>query len=212
MPAVARKQTPESHQNYRTVSDERVPTRTRTPGARRWHEAPPKKSNARSTPAQAQSEENETADLRGLLDHFTGENAARALQQQKEVEARRVARKRARLRHRPFRMTILASAMAGAPLALLACLLWLKSSSLALLREDADLQKRIAATRFESERTREEIAAVNASPQVEQWAKERAWRRANQNDFDDVSKAVKPNSNDANAVAAAGANGENNAP
>jgi len=191
MPAVARKQTPESHQNYRTVSDERVPTRTRAPRVQRWHEAPPtKKSRARSTPAHAQPEENETADLRGLLDHFTGENAARTAQQQNELEERRVARKRARLRHRPFRMTILASAMSGAPLALLACLLWIKSSSLAFSRDDADLKNKIAAARFESERTREEIASVNASPQVEQWAKERGWRRANQDDFDDISKAV----------------------
>jgi len=176
-----------------------VPVRARAPRARRWHEAPPKKTGARSTPArqEANKSADETAALNDLLEHFTGENAARTAQQQKELEARRVARKRARLRHRPFRMTVLASAMVGAPLAFLACLLWMNSSSLALTRQDSDLQKQIIATRFESERTREEIASINASPQVEQWAKERGWRRASQNDFDDVSKGQKPVSADA---------------
>ena len=192
MPAVAHKQTPESHQNYRVVSDERAPTRARSPRGHRWHEAPPVvKGGARSTPARrtAAACASEKADLSDLLEHFTGENAARTAKQQKEVEALRVARKRARLRHRPFRMTILASAMAGAPLALLACLLWIKSSSLALSRQDLDLKNKIVAARSESERTSEEIASVNASPQVKQWAKERGWRRANPYDFDDVSPA-----------------------
>ena len=196
MPAVARKVAPESHQNHRTAS-ERVPARggsTPSKGAprNRWHEAPPGKAGRAggSTPS-AREQENESADLRGLLDHFSGENAARTEQKQKEVEARRTARKRDRLRHRPFRLTILATTMAGAPLAILACLLWMRSSALALSRQDAALQNKIEATRSELERTRQEIAAVNASPQVEQWAKERGWRRANQNDFDEVSKVVK---------------------
>ena len=191
MPAVARKQTPESHQNYRVVSDERAPTRARAPRGHRWHEAPPVKTGGRSIPARRQADANaaETVDLSDLLEHFTGENAARTSQQQKEVEERRVARKRARLRHRPFRMTILAGAMAGAPLTLLACLLWIKSSSLALSRQESDLKNKIVAARSESERTSEEIASVNASPQVEKWAKERGWRRANPYDFDDVSTA-----------------------
>lgn len=198
MPAVARKVTPNSHQNYRIVDDERLPERRSTPvkvapPRNRWHESPPKKTGARSTPSRARREENDSADLRGLLDHFTGENAARTQHQQKEVEARRAARKRSRLRHRPFRMTVLASAMVGAPLALLACLLWMKSSSLAFSREDETLRRKIAATRSELDRTREEITAVNASPQVGQWAKERGWRRADQNDFDNVSKFAQSN-------------------
>ena len=201
MPAVARKVAPESHQNHRTAS-ERVPARggsTPSKGApprSRWHDSPPGKNqpgNRRdegSTPS-SREQENDSADLRGLLDHFSGENAARTEQKQKEVEARRTARKRARLSHRPFRLTVLATTMAGAPLAILACLLWMRSSALALSREDAALQNKIEATRSELERTRQEIAAVNASPQVEQWAKERGWRRANQNDFDEVSKVMK---------------------
>ena len=203
MPAVAHK--PSTHQDYRAIDDERVPVRAKTPSGHRWHESPSR--NARGGSSRARQEDNDSVDLDDLLEHFTGENAARTEHQQKEVEARRLARKRARLRHRPFRMTILASAMAGAPLALLACLLWMRSSSLAYSREDADLQKQIVAARFESERTREEIAAVNASPRVELWAKQRGWRRANQNDFDDVSKVVTPNT-----VQAVGADGENNLP
>ncbi len=198
MPAVARQQTPESYQDYHTVSDERMPTRARAPRGQRWHEAPPaksgaRKSGARSTPARRQADEsaNDTADLSDLLEHFTGENAARTAQQQQEVESRRVARKRARLRHRPFRMTILASAIVGAPLGLLACLLWMNSNALALSREDISLKNRIAAARSESQRISEEIAAVTASPQAEQWARERGWHRASQNEFDDVA-TVKP--------------------
>ena len=195
MPAVARKQTPESQQNYRVVSDERVPVRARSSRVRRWHEAAPGNSSsqmagARSTPARR--DENDAADLHDLLEHFTGENAARTSQQQKEVEAHRTARKRARLRHRPFRMTILASAMAGAPLALLACLLWIKSSSLEFSRQDQNLNNKINAVRSESQRTRDEIAAINASPRVEEWARERSWRRANPYEFDNVSKGQEP--------------------
>ena len=201
MPAVARKSAPESHQNYRIVNDERVPVRKSTPAKsaasrNRWHETPPNKSNlsAKRVPAgrstHRRDQQNETVDLRGLLDHFSGENAARAEHQQKEVEARRTARKRARLCHRPFRLTILATTIAGAPLIILACLLWMRSSALALSREDRALQTKIEATRSELEQTRREIAAVNASSQVEQWAIERGWRRAIQNDFDQVSKVV----------------------
>jgi hypothetical protein len=89
-------------------------------------------------------------------------------------------------------MTLVATALVGAPLTLLACLLWMNSSALALSRRDAALQKNIEAARFELQSTRREIAAVNASPRVEEWAKERGWHQATQQDFDDVSKVATP--------------------
>ena len=207
MPAVARKVAPDSHQDYRSTN-ERASSRRSTPARNRWHESPEGKSSEGKTARASQSTArrstpksgNDTADLRGLLDHFSGESALRAHQEQQETEARRAARRRARLCHRPFRLTVFTTVMAGAPLAILACLLWMNSSALALSREDAALQNKIEATRSELEQTRREIASVNASPQVEQWAKERGWRRAGQNDFDAVPPVVETTPADSSAA------------
>lgn len=217
MPAAARKISPDSYQDHHTTSargahastragaaakstaPKSTPARTApgrsTPSRTRWHETPSRGgAKGKSASARARREEESSDDWRGLVEHFGGEATARVEIEEAEVETRRIARRKARLKHRPFRMTLLASAMAGAPLALLACLLWMHSSALELSRQDKALQDKIEAARFELQSTRRDIASVNASPQVEHWARERGWRQATQQDFDDVSKVVTPTS------------------
>ena len=198
MPALARKPAPESHQDHHIATARGAGS---TPGQkagarRRWHESPPP---AGSTPKARGGQNQSDDDWRELIEHFAGAQTSHAVAEKQEVEARRASRRKARRRHRPFRMTLVATALVGAPLSLLACLLWMKSNALALSRQDAALQTKVEAARFELESTRREIAAVNASPQVEEWAKERGWHQATQDDFDDVSKVAtttnsKPNS------------------
>lgn len=194
MPALAHKPTAESNQDYHVATSRGAGS---TPGPRtgvrrRWHESPP----TGSTPSARAGQNKSDDDWRELVEHFGDAQTSQAVAQKEEVNARREARRKARRRHRPFRMTLVASALVGAPLTLLACLLWMNSSALALSRHDAALQKNIEATRFELESTRREIAAVNASPKVEQWAKERGWHQATQQDFDDVSKTATPTNNE----------------
>jgi hypothetical protein len=194
MPALASKPTVESNQDYHIAAARGAGS---APGQRagvkrRWHESPP----AGSTPERAGRNKSDE-DWRELVEHFGGAQPSSVVAEKAEVEARREARRKARRRHRPFRMTLIASALVGAPLILLACLLWMKSNALSLSRQDAVLQSQIEAARFELQSTRREIAAVNASPQVEQWAKERGWHQATQQDFDDVSKVATPTTNPA---------------
>lgn len=195
MPALARKPTVEGYQDHHAVSARGAGS---TPGlrsgvGRRWHESPPVGSTPvgstpGSTPRARGGHSQSDEDWRNLVEHFGGDQTARAVAEKEEVEARREARRKARRRHRPFRMTLVASALVGAPLTLLACLLWMNSNALELSRRDDALQKNIEAMRFELQNTRREIAAVNASSRVEEWAKERGWHQATQQDFDDVTK------------------------
>lgn len=140
--------------------------------------ASPTSRYSRSTPG--------THEMQALLSHFGGVDAEREAELREQIKARR----RARRRHRPFRLNAVAIVLVGAPLCLVASLLWMRSSALALSRHDAKLQDRIAAARFDLERTRKEIAALNASPHLESWAKKRGWRRATQTDFDQVPARV----------------------
>jgi hypothetical protein len=191
MPALARKTAPDYHDHRVTSSAARAATKAAP--RPRWHEDNPasagRKSNSTKTGNKStpRATEAESADVTELLSHFGHGNAERKAQARAEVEARREARRRARLRHRPFRMSAAGAVIISAPLVLLASLLWLKSSALTLSRHDTKLQDRISAARFELERTRKEIATVNASPHIERWASERGWRRATQKDFDRVS-------------------------
>lgn len=203
MPAVARKVTPESHQSYQSASapgaDAAVRTRGGAPASRsrRWQEeatrTAPVKSRRKNTPSQQPVQTQE--DWRGLVDHFNGQQAERVEGERLDIDARRLARRRERLRHRPFRLTFLTIALLGAPLLLLACLLSMNSNALALARADVDLQRKIESTRFDLENTRKEIAALNSSPLVEHWARSRGWQQAKPQDFDDVSRIVPVTSN-----------------
>jgi hypothetical protein len=128
----------------------------------------------------------EIDDVQELLSHFGHGNAELEAKERAQLEAKREERKRARRRHRPFRMSAPAAVITFVPLVLLASLLWLRSSSLALSRQDAKLQQQIDEARFDLQRTRKEIALLAASPQAGTWAQQRGWRVATQSDFDQV--------------------------
>lgn len=78
---------------------------------RRWHESPPAGSTPRSRAEQRQRDE----DWRNLVEHFGGDQTATAAAEKAELEERRDARRRARRRHCPFRMTVVATALVGHP-------------------------------------------------------------------------------------------------
>ena len=198
MPAVARKVTPDSHQSYQSASaPEALPSarpQRDVPATRnrRWKDDPsrpvPAKSRRQSVASQPAVQTGE--DWRGLVDHFNSRQAEHVERDRLDIDTRREQRRRERLRHRPFRLTFLTIALLGAPLLLLASLLNMNSSALALAREDEDLKDKIVETRFELQNTRKEIAALNSSPQLEHWAKSRGWQQAGPQDFDDVSSVV----------------------
>jgi hypothetical protein len=132
----------------------------------------------------------ESPDVQDLLSHFGHGDAEREAQERAQLQSRREARRRARLRHRPFRMSAACIVILGAPLSLLAGLLWMQSSAQALSWHDTKLQDQITESRFDLERTRKEIAAANASPHIASWASERHWRRATLKDFDQVTEGA----------------------
>jgi cell division protein FtsL len=203
MPAVARKVTPDSYQSHQSAStlSAAPPARTRRESSaarnRRWQEdsahRPPAKARRRTSAPQPAAQPQE--DWRGLVDHFNSQQAQQQEHERVDLDARRLQRRRERLRHRPFRLTFLTIALLGAPLLLLGCLLNMNSNSLALARQDASLQNQIIATRFELQNTQKEIAGLNSSPHLEHWARVRGWQQAGPQDFDDVSSVVTTSGN-----------------
>lgn len=193
MPAVARKATTDYH-DQETVTAARPgarPSGKAAPG-RRWHDSGPAPRGKSTPAAPARTRRSrQSEDVGDLLLYFGHGDAQREAKLRAQMEAQREARRRARRRHRPFRLTPAASVIIVAPLLLLASLLWLRSSALALARHDSRLQEQITTARFDLERTRKEIATVSASPHIESWAAERSWQRAAQNDFDRVPGAEK---------------------
>lgn len=197
MPALARKIAPDHHDHRTTAARSTGKAVPNKPALRRrWHEDKPESRAHQST--HAAPDAREVADL---LSHFGHGSAEKESKVRAQMTARREVLRRARRRHRPFRLTAIAGVLGAAPLCLLACLLWLRSSALALTRQDAQLQNQISAARFELERTHKETAALNASPHIEQWAKDRKWRQATQQDFDQVPSTdqVPPTSENADA-------------
>lgn len=177
MPALAQKIAPEYHDDY-SVQTAPAPTRPR------WQE---EEQATRKRPARKNRPSPDPEDIEQLLEHFGhGSGSARDPHLREEVENRRQQKRLARLRHRPFRLTVTATMLAAAPLCLLASLLWMRSNSMALARRDVSLQNQISAARFSMESTRQQIASLNASPHLESWAKARGWKRAGQQDFDQV--------------------------
>jgi hypothetical protein len=191
MPAVAHEVIPDYHDRYTALSEPHVARRAaprKTAPRHRWHEEKPAPRQGRSTAGRAAARPApESSDVEELLSHFGHGNAEHMAQERAVLQSKREARRRARLRHRPFRMSAAGVAILGAPLGLLACLLWLHSSALSLSRREAKLQDRISESRFNLERTRKEIAALNASPHIASWANARHWRRATLQDFDQVT-------------------------
>lgn len=175
------------------------------PTYRRWHDSPPPAAgastkstfNARSTfdgssqstsvAARAELEWHE------LIEQFDrSEQMALNFKKPKaegkvSAQPRRRTKRKARTKHRPFRLSLPTLLMAAVPASLLVYLLSVNSAALTLSHQNIRLQNQMEDTRFELQRIRKEIAAVNAAAQVEEWAQERGWRQATQQDFDDVS-------------------------
>jgi hypothetical protein len=186
MPALARKHATEEYE-YGSIATQ--PARKSLP-RERWHDgarpsAPTRTARVRGAHARV-APRREAEDVNELLSHFGHGNAELQERERAQLEAKHQERKRERRRHRPFHMSAPATVIVLVPLFLLASLLWLRSSSLALSRHDAKLQQQIEETRFDLQRTRKEIALLAASPQAGTWAQQRGWRVATQSDFDQM--------------------------
>lgn len=192
---VSGKRTSDSQRAVSRGLVQRVPAtgRRNTPALRRWHDSAPPVAPSRSTSrARAPRPDQE---WRELIDHFDRDQVMPAVKKvSKKSEAaaqpKRQTKKRARSKHRPFHLTWPTVVFAAVPGILLVYLLFVNSAALALSHENMRLQSKVEETRFELQRIRKEIATVNASAQVEEWAKERNWRQATQQDFDDVSSVI----------------------
>lgn len=173
-------------------------------GHRRWHNSPPPESLTESTFVGNTSVES-TFDIaqadrewRELFEDFDREQMAALSYRRPKTKSemipssprRQTRRRRARAKHRPFHLSLPAVVMTAVPALLLVYLLSVNSKALTLSHQNVRMQNQMEETRYELQRIRKEIAAVNASAQVEEWARERGWRQATQQDFDDVSSVV----------------------
>lgn len=170
-----------------------VTGRRNAPALRRWHDSAPPASPSRSTSRSRAPRPDE--EWRELIDHFDCNQVMPVVKKanpktEAAAQSKRQTKKRARSKHRPFKPTGPTVVIAAVPVFLLVYLLFVNSAALALSHENMKLQNKVEDTRFELQRIRKEIAGVNASAQVEEWAKERGWSQATQQDFDDVSSVI----------------------
>jgi hypothetical protein len=191
MAVAVRKTTPDYHDEYSVSTETRSPNRAlprKSAQRLRWHEANPTNHAGRSVARRVGVRPApDSADVEELLSHFGHGNAERDAREREQLLSRREARRRARLRHRPFGMSAICALFLGVPVGLLACLLWLQASAQTLQRRDSQLKDQATETRFALERTRKEIAALGASPQITSWAQQRHWRPATLQEFDQVT-------------------------
>lgn len=98
------------------------------------------------------------------------------------------ARRRARPRHRPFRLTKAQCIIAGTLLCQLTGVLWWQSQALSLRNRDQRLKNDIAITSQQIAQTKNAISQLDSEGNLSQLAAQMQWSRAPVNNFDDVSK------------------------
>lgn len=106
------------------------------------------------------------------------------------LEARtkaRAARRRARRSHRPFRLSWQASVAGCVLLGQLVALLYLQGMALSARNNSYKLDKEIAQVYGNVTHTQKEIAALDSSPRIAQWAQERGWKVATQDKLDSIT-------------------------
>ena len=117
------------------------------------------------------------------------------------IEAAR-ARRRARPRHRPFRLTKTQWLIAVTLLGQLTGVLWWQSQALSLRNRDQLLKNDIAVTSQQIAQTKNEISQLDSEDNLSQLAAKMKWKRAPVNNFDDVSQTRRLTRQEAGAIGA----------
>jgi len=183
MPVVAKnRHHPDSASNAQTTLPR--PSSLPAPGARRTSRA-----RIEATP------DPDWQSVEPLLDHFNRED--------EQEQANRAAQRKAKRAHRPLQLSWPAGVAATLLLSHLVALLWLHGSTLAARNRNAELSAQILHARNDIERTKEKIARRASAARIDQWARERGWRKATQPEFDDVTKPATARWNMAPAESAA---------
>lgn len=101
----------------------------------------------------------------------------------------RAARRRSRRAHRPLEWSWPLGVGVTVLLAQLVALLWLQGLALSARNRSYALDKSIAQAQEGVSRTQKEIAALDSSPQIAQWARARGWSVATQDRLDPLTKS-----------------------
>jgi len=154
------------------------PSRHRQPA----HHSPRPRTATVATPATVQDWEQ----VRSLVEHFHESDTGTQAQ-----EARAV-RRRALRRHRPFHLSLLSIAICAWMFGMLVVLLWWGSRAQTALDHSIDLDREITRMRLEIGDAQKKISALDSSPHLSRWARQRGWTQATSERIDDVTKSVPP--------------------
>jgi hypothetical protein len=98
----------------------------------------------------------------------------------------RAARRRAKQRHQPFRLSMPTTLCCVALLGQLTILLYLKGLALQSVHEATRLDTEIKLTANQIARTEERISVYESSARLEEWAQQRGWKMPAHNEIDVV--------------------------
>jgi cell division protein FtsL len=101
----------------------------------------------------------------------------------------RAARRRAKQRHKPLRLSLPTTLCGVALLGQLTMLLYLKGQALQASHEATRLDKQITLTSNQIASTETRISQFESSARLEEWAKQRGWKRPEHSEIDVVSAA-----------------------
>ncbi len=163
----------ETHAHYHGIAEAAPSSRARFAGAHRH------------APHTADLDNPSETEL--LLRRILEDEPAPLTAEELLVEASR-ARRRARPRHRPFRLTKAQCIIAGTLLCQLTGVLWWQSQALSLRNRDQRLKNDIAITSQQIAQTKNAISQLDSEGNLSQLAAQMQWHRAPVNNFDDVSK------------------------
>ncbi|MBV9865925.1 MAG: hypothetical protein JO316_11265 [Abitibacteriaceae bacterium] len=176
MPVAARKR------QHSSPADDRIhgPRRYAAPG-------PARKSSTPTTPKPLQNTSMD-APLPYVASRYPVVSNDQAEESYLEARTKaRAARRRARRSHRPFRLSWQASVAGCVLLCQLVALLYMQGMTLSARNNSYRLDKEIAQVQGNVTRTQKEIAALDSSPRIAQWAHERGWSVATQDKLDSIT-------------------------
>jgi hypothetical protein len=145
-------------------------------------------SKANSTTAQASAAAISGAarrepwqDVEDQLQHFNFDTS---------TQTTRTERRRARRRHRPLQLSWPVAILGSLLLCQWVALLWLEGLNLATSRHASKLDNQIQDVRKDIEDTQADIAKLDASAHIGEWAQQRGWVQVAQDKFDDITKPM----------------------
>lgn len=196
MPAAARKRYPS------VVPAERAHGPQRPTAAGRPLRSP--NPRHQSAPAAAPAYDWQSSPFTAPAQRQLDERAAPAYESFLEVSAKaRAARRQARRRHRPFRLTWQASIAGCILMAQLVALLWMQGVALSARNRSYKLDKDIADKYSAVTRTQKEIAGLDSASRIAAWAGQRGWQVASQDRLDSVTNLTPVTENETDPASSA---------